>query len=590
MIFSRFQSRWILPCILLSTTMQGYTPTQTPSAGLKEADADYRAGVAALNRNDLKTAQSQFEAVTRLAPSAEQGHSALGAVLLREGQWPAGIRELEKALALKPGDFSAQMNLAMAYAQSGAAAKSIPLFAKIEAASNAERHPLPSAALAAYARALATAGQKTTATTKMKEALAAEPNSAELHDELGSLYAQQKNWPSAQQEFSEAIRLKDDFAEAHLHLGFVLQAEQNAQAFGEWMQAYNLAPSNAQVALTVGKALADATQDEQAMPVLQHAFELAPASAEAAYQLAVVLQRTGHVPEAISLFKQVADADPKNADALANLGMALTQLHQATDAAPYLQRAIVLKPGNATAHQDLAAAYIQINQVADAIDQLKAAIAVSPDTPQLHYDLGVAYKLEDDATNAIPELEKAARLNPDGYEPSYVLGLLYMQVARYPEAAQQLEASLKLRPDNGDAWATLGSIDNKLDRLPEAVRALREAIRLLPEQADSHLILASVLIKQNQPTEAAAERKVAADLMRAHMNLQRAEVATNSGKTLLSTGKLDDAITQFRNAIAFDPGYAEAHTALADALEKQGKSVEAEAERAQAKSLQKSAQ
>jgi protein O-GlcNAc transferase len=168
--------------------------------------------------------------------------------------------------------------------------------------------------------------------------------------------------------------------------------------------------------------------------------------------------------------------------------------------------------------------------------------------------------------------------------------LLYMQVGRYSEAAHRLEVSLKLHPQNGDAWATLGSVYNKLDRLPEAVHALQEAIRLLPDQADSHLLLASVLVKQNKASEAAEERKVAANLMRTHMNLQRAEVATNSGKSLLASGKLDDAIVQFRDAITFDPSFAEAHLALANALEKQGKITEAEAERAQAKSLGNPAQ
>ena len=126
------------------------------------------------------------------------------------------------------------------------------------------------------------------------------------------------------------------------------------------------------------------------------------------------------------------------------------------------------------------------------------------------------------------------------------------------------------------------SVYNKLDRLPESASALREAIRQLPDQADSHLILATVLMKQNQSAEAAEERKTGAELMRNHMNLQRAEVATNSGKSLLANGKTDDAIVQFRDALSFDPGYAEAHAGLADALEKQGKTVEAAAERAQA--------
>jgi len=74
--------------------------------------------------------------------------------------------------------------------------------------------------------------------------------------------------------------------------------------------------------------------------------------------------------------------------------------------------------------------------------------------------------------------------------------------------------------------------------------------------------------------------------MRAHMNLQRAEVATNSGKSLLTEGKIDDAIVEFHNAIGFDPKFAEAHLELATALDKQGKAIEARRERDTALTLQ----
>jgi len=109
----------------------------------------------------------------------------------------------------------------------------------------------------------------------------------------------------------------------------------------------------------------------------------------------------------------------------------------------------------------------------------------------------------------------------------------------------------------------------------------------MPDQSDAHLLLAAVLVKQNDRAGAAAERKIAADLMRNHMNLQRAEVATNSGKSLLANGKTDDAIVQFRDALSFDPSYAEAHLKLAEALDRQGKSAEAAAERAQADKFNK---
>jgi protein O-GlcNAc transferase len=561
---------------------------QEPSANLRQADADYREGVEALNHDDLKTAELKFQAVVRLAPAAEQGHAALGAVLVREGKWPAGTQELEKAVVLKPNDREALLNLAMVYAQSGANAKAIPLFQKLDAEARSSQHPLNATVLAAYARSLAQLGETRRAIAEMKQAVALEERNADLHDELGSLYAQVKDWAPAEQEFSGAIRLNDASASAHLHLGLVLEAEQKPGVMEEIRKAYALAPDNFAVALETGKALADAGRDADAVPILEHAVALEPRSAEADYQLALVLQRVDRVPDAIDLLNKVIEAEPKNAAALTNLGMALAQMHRAAEGIPFLKRAIAIQSSEVTSHQDLAAAYIQVNQIDDAIGELKIALRLSPDSPQLHYDLGTAYKLQDDAADAIPELETAARLNPSGYEPLYVLGLLYLQVGRYQDAAQKLEASLKLHPQNSEGWATLGSIYDKLDRLPEAASALKKAIEQTPDQADSHLLLASVMIKQKDTAGAAAERKVAADLMRRHMNLQRAEVATNSGKSLLANGKIDDAIVQFRDALSFDPDYAEAHLGLADALDKQGKAAEAAAERAQADKLGKS--
>ena len=576
--------------LLLAGIASASAFSQEPSASLRQADADYREGVEALNRNDLKTAESKFESVVRLAPAAEQGHSALGAVLVREGEWAAGTRELEKALALKPNDSAAQLNLAMVYAQSGATSKAIPLFQKLDLEARSAQHPLNAAVLAVYARSLAQTGETRRAVGKMQEAVAEDSRNAELHDELGSLYAMEKDWALAEQEFSEGVRLKDDLASARLHLGLVLQAEQKPGAIDEYAKAYALAPGDPVIALTAGKALADAGRDSEAVPLLEHAVELQPKSAEAAYQLAIVLQRVDRVPEAIDLLKRVVHSEPANAVALTNLGMALAQMHKATEGIPFLKKAVTINPSDPTAHQDLAAAYIQINQIDDAVAELKIAIKMSPDSPQLHYDLGTAYKLQDDATDAIPELETAAKLNPAGYEPPYVLGLLYLQVGRYQEAAQQLEASLRLHPQNGEGWATLGSVYSKLDRLPEAASALRKAIEQMPGQSDSHLLLASVLVKQNDTGGAAAERKVAADLMRKHMNLQRAEVATNSGTSLLASGKIDDAIVEFRDALSFDPSYTVAHLKLAEALGKQGKTAEAAAERAQAEKLNHASQ
>lgn len=571
--------------LIVLMALSNFGLSQEPSSALRKADAAYRAGQAALAQKDLSAAQIDFEQVVKMAPQAEQGHSALGAVLVNRGHVKEGIRELERALAIKSTDSTALMNLAMAYGQVGLSEKAISLFSELEADSRLQKRTLPSYALAGYARSLAANRQIGLAITKMKVALATDSQNAELHDELGSLYAQQKDWSHAQEEFASAIHLNSDLAAAHLHLGLAMQAQGQKGGTLEIMQAAQTAPQNATIALELGKALVADGKDEQAIPHLRRALELDSGSIEASYQLALALQRSNEVQQAIALLKKVVAAEPNNAEAMTNLGMALSQAQQAKDAVPVLQRSISLAPESVTAHQNLAAAYVQLSQFGDAVVELHQALKLAPDAPQLHYDLGLALKMQDDVAGAIPELETAQRLDPSGAEAPYLLGVLYMQTGRYEDAAREMNISMELRPENGDGWATLGSVYDKLNKLPEATMALREAIRQLPRQPDPHLTLAAVLTKQNQPGEAAAERKKAAELMRGNMNRQRAEVATNAGNSALRSGDVEGAITQFHDALSYDPNYVEAHLGLAAALEKQGKTAEAAVERQKAEAL-----
>src|SRR5271167_4169866 len=229
---------------------QNASSAASPVGINEEAQAAYRAGTSAAANNDFKTAQAQFEKVVRLVPQIEEGHSALGAVLMRLGKLPEAIKELEKAHELKPSDLSVQTNLALAYEQTGANQKAIVLFKSVEGAVQYKQGSdsttvLPSYALAAYARSLAATGQLQAATAKMKAALAQSPQSVDLHDALGSLYAQQRNWPAAVSEFRAAVQLNPKFAAAHLHLGATFLAQQQtSSAIQELTLATQLAPDN----------------------------------------------------------------------------------------------------------------------------------------------------------------------------------------------------------------------------------------------------------------------------------------------------------------------------------------------------------
>ena len=566
---------------------EGGTAVQE-SARLRQADAAFHAGYAAYAKGDLRAALVDFQRVVHLVPNLEEGHSALGAVFVQLGDSSKAIPELLKSLALKPADHSALLNLAMAYEQNAQYSKAILIFQRMvrESGSDAQHAPMPPDAAMAYARSLDAVHRSTEAIAVLQREVDGGQNMALLHDELGSLYAQQKRWAEAKDEFKQAISLDSNDGSAHLRLGTVLLADGQPQdALQELELATKLLPQSSQAELELGNAWLSVGEDEKAIPFLQHAVASDPASVEAKYRLAIALQGADHEKQAIPFFREVLAAQPSNVTAMTDLGLALVQTGNAKEAIGLYRNAIGLDRKNPTIYQDLGAAYLQESDMDDAISSFKTGIEMIPQDAQLHYDLGLAYKLKDDVSAAMKELELASGLDPELSEPHYTLGILNMQEGHFDEAEKQLEIALRMRPQNPDGWSILGSVYRQQNKLPQAVKALNESIRQQPDQPSGYITLASILAQQGNHTEAATYRKKAADLMRLAANRQRAMFATNAGNILLGKGQIKQALDQYQEAIRDDPKYADAYRGLAAVLDKQGKSDEAAAARRNAAAL-----
>jgi Flp pilus assembly protein TadD len=59
----------------------------------------------------------------------------------------------------------------------------------------------------------------------------------------------------------------------------------------------------------------------------------------------------------------------------------------------------------------------------------------------------------------------------------------------------------------------------------------------------------------------------------------------NAGNQLLLKGQIADAVARYQEAVAADPTFADPHAQLAIAYDRQGRNVDAAAERAKATSL-----
>src|ERR1700722_16104419 len=186
-------------CLALLLTMLPAEPTHAQEAASSanpstQANAAFRAGYAAISNHQLEEAREDFQKVVDLVPRVEEGHSALGAVLVQLGAYPEAIGELRQALNLKPEDVAAQTNLAVALAGNGQHAEALPFFVQLDQSSASANQPLPVNVLLVYARSLVATGQVSQATERLKHAVEITPADASLRDALGSLYAQQQEW------------------------------------------------------------------------------------------------------------------------------------------------------------------------------------------------------------------------------------------------------------------------------------------------------------------------------------------------------------------------------------------------------------
>src|SRR5262245_55049157 len=80
-------------CLFFFALIPLAAPGQKPS-GSAEVAKLYQDGLQFIKAGDLKTAQSMFERVVKLAPNAPEGHNSLGWVLMQTGKPKEAVTEL----------------------------------------------------------------------------------------------------------------------------------------------------------------------------------------------------------------------------------------------------------------------------------------------------------------------------------------------------------------------------------------------------------------------------------------------------------------------------------------------------------------
>ena len=213
------------------------------------APAWFQSGVVAYEGGRVQEAIAKMAKAIKLDPDISGGHTGLAELLGRTGNTPTAEEQLRAALRLDPYDATACDLLGRVLAGKRQMEEALFDFQK-----TTRLRPDYAPHLYDYALALSSVNRFAESQSAVEAALRFDPAMPEAHALAGELYAGQRRFTEAAREYTEAVRLKPDFAQAHLDLARVLVAQgDTASAIEELRKA--AAGPDPRVAETANQAL-----------------------------------------------------------------------------------------------------------------------------------------------------------------------------------------------------------------------------------------------------------------------------------------------------------------------------------------------
>lgn len=226
-----------------------------------------------------------------------------------------------------------------------------------------------------------------------------------------------------------------------------------------------------------------------------------------------------------------------------------------------------------SAHMHRAQAYLEQNSPAKAIPELRAAVSINPGDADAQGNLGVLLFFQGNSTEAIPHLRAALEAKPDLAKIQGLLGLAEVRTGRYDDARKDLEVAfpqIAEVPVKVQVGLELVSLYTQAEDLASAVPVLTKLRDSTPDNPE--VLYAAYRTYTDLAGEAMLTLSIQAPNS-AQMHQMMAHEATRAGKS-------NDAIAQYRKAIAISPHLPGVHFELAELLHtSQDAGVKEEAER-----------
>jgi tetratricopeptide (TPR) repeat protein len=343
-----------------------------------------------------------------------------------------------------------------------------------------------------------------------KDALNADPGSAQLNDALADLYFRTGKIHEAEATARGLLSASPDDIDAHKLLGRIylrqLSEAQNAvsssspsgnaldQAIAEYEKIVSLEPKDVENRMVLGQLYTVKHEPQKAEEQFKTAQAIDPDSEDVVLNLARLYAESGDIDRAAKIIEAVPEQDRTSKMEFA-LGAAYDQMKRPKDAIAAYKRAIDIEPGDVRTMSALAQALLNDDQLDAALKQYKDVAEADPDDVGTLVHIAEIQRRQGKYEDALVTIRKALKKDPDNLEAGYNQGLLLDVLGRYDEATQVYEHMVDLTSHANGAYTSeeknnrgiflerLGALYHEQNKVEQAVATYQKLIDMGGEQA-----------------------------------------------------------------------------------------------------------
>jgi tetratricopeptide (TPR) repeat protein len=292
----------------------------------------------------------------------------------------------------------------------------------------------------------------------------------------------------------------------------------------------------------------------------------APPSAHPASLLDTALEahEAGQLDRAEPIYRETLAHDPRNTKALHLLGVLHYQRGNHDTAAGLMSQALKIDRSDAACWSNRGLVAASLGHLDEAMICYDQALQLEPDFADARNNFGVALQGQGAFEEAIEQYRLALASHPGAVEVHLNLGTALSKLGRYEEALACYRHVLSLDPFAAEAHFNAGNTYKAQGDVAASIASFEQAIALRADYAEAHVNLGSAIGLRGDYAGAETHFRRAAALTPNPTNL----VAL--GGSLGAQNRLAEEEGFYREALARDPNYADAHQNLAWLLLKRG--------------------